>query len=533
MTADRKEGREREKPRKNGLLSSIELDPWFACYGSVAVWIQFIAVGWLRTTSPATADLLQSFAVDAGIAQIAFGVLALALSLLQRRRPHFHPLPHKLTMALCACLPFGPLGVALLLIPGCPPEVSGAVFGIGCISSYILWGLILSHRSDISILSNVLLGQTAGALFVFAMTFVPYEAALACVAVLFLVSGAVLMHKTRPLSHPHKDGPHTCPPNNLPGNPSKARSGTSANRLTIDLTRGFPLVEDNAQSQPSGAELLSSFRKDYLPMVLVFASTVVVALTSGTSIAPTENWTHFGLNTLFIPLAASLVVCVFIALYLRRGASIRQCFVVFPLLSGCAVMLNLVPLDLGPALINDITFALSYLANVFGSTFICIVVRRRPSTYPGVFIFLRTLMALALVASFMLTKAGQGQLVIGVAQGTLLVALLMGVGADWFGEEAGERTRSATQTRQARLEIVAAEHHLSRRETEVAGWLLRGYQAPYIADQMFISENTVRTHIRSIYRKTSCSSRNEFLALFEDGADESRRSSEGGADSRD
>jgi DNA-binding NarL/FixJ family response regulator len=55
----------------------------------------------------------------------------------------------------------------------------------------------------------------------------------------------------------------------------------------------------------------------------------------------------------------------------------------------------------------------------------------------------------------------------------------------------------------------------SPREAEVATYLVHGYRAPYIAQKLCISENTVRTHIKSMYRKSGVSSRNELLELFE------------------
>lgn len=54
---------------------------------------------------------------------------------------------------------------------------------------------------------------------------------------------------------------------------------------------------------------------------------------------------------------------------------------------------------------------------------------------------------------------------------------------------------------------------LSRREWEVLEHLLRGRRVPTIAEQLFVSQNTVRNHLKSIFRKLGVSSQAELLEL--------------------
>jgi DNA-binding CsgD family transcriptional regulator len=56
---------------------------------------------------------------------------------------------------------------------------------------------------------------------------------------------------------------------------------------------------------------------------------------------------------------------------------------------------------------------------------------------------------------------------------------------------------------------------LSRREREVFLYLSRGYNSPYIAGALVISESTVRSHIKSIYKKMGISSRMDIIELFD------------------
>jgi DNA-binding NarL/FixJ family response regulator len=67
----------------------------------------------------------------------------------------------------------------------------------------------------------------------------------------------------------------------------------------------------------------------------------------------------------------------------------------------------------------------------------------------------------------------------------------------------------------AALEVFAAAHELSRRETEVFKYLAMGRGADYIAEQLTISWNTVRTHTQNVYQKVGVHSRNELMDLVD------------------
>jgi DNA-binding NarL/FixJ family response regulator len=55
------------------------------------------------------------------------------------------------------------------------------------------------------------------------------------------------------------------------------------------------------------------------------------------------------------------------------------------------------------------------------------------------------------------------------------------------------------------------QEQLSVREKEVLHWLAQGYRYQEIADKLFISLETVRTHIRNIYEKLHAHNRKEAL----------------------
>lgn len=55
-----------------------------------------------------------------------------------------------------------------------------------------------------------------------------------------------------------------------------------------------------------------------------------------------------------------------------------------------------------------------------------------------------------------------------------------------------------------KCQLIAEEHGLSSREAEVFLLLARGRDAQAVAEELFISFNTARTHIRHVYRSWTC-----------------------------
>jgi DNA-binding CsgD family transcriptional regulator len=68
----------------------------------------------------------------------------------------------------------------------------------------------------------------------------------------------------------------------------------------------------------------------------------------------------------------------------------------------------------------------------------------------------------------------------------------------------------------SRLVEFSAAHGLTQRETEVFGLLSKGRSLPYIADALFVTTGTVKTHTVHIYRKLGINTRQQLLDLYED-----------------
>lgn len=58
------------------------------------------------------------------------------------------------------------------------------------------------------------------------------------------------------------------------------------------------------------------------------------------------------------------------------------------------------------------------------------------------------------------------------------------------------------------------KHELSLRETEVLNLIIDGASNGEISEKLFISENTVKFHVRNILKKTGCSNRTELLTAL-------------------
>ena len=56
--------------------------------------------------------------------------------------------------------------------------------------------------------------------------------------------------------------------------------------------------------------------------------------------------------------------------------------------------------------------------------------------------------------------------------------------------------------------------NLSEREKEILGYVAKGYQDKEIADKLFLSDATVRAHLRNVYKKLHVRSRTEALLKY-------------------
>lgn len=83
-------------------------------------------------------------------------------------------------------------------------------------------------------------------------------------------------------------------------------------------------------------------------------------------------------------------------------------------------------------------------------------------------------------------------------------------------EDVTAETRPSTDEEQPLdvFGLIKEEFSLTDRETELCAMICEGKSNPDIASELFISENTVKTHIYNLFRKTNVSSRMELASLI-------------------
>ncbi len=84
-----------------------------------------------------------------------------------------------------------------------------------------------------------------------------------------------------------------------------------------------------------------------------------------------------------------------------------------------------------------------------------------------------------------------------------------------LGGAPGTADRSPSISQADAIAAFAARYGLSERETDVFALWVTGHGLKHIQNTLFISESTVKTHLRSIYRKCDTHNRAEIIALFE------------------
>ena len=100
------------------------------------------------------------------------------------------------------------------------------------------------------------------------------------------------------------------------------------------------------------------------------------------------------------------------------------------------------------------------------------------------------------------------------------------VTSDWgvSGVDAasGFKVKSPRDELLERMDALAREKGLTPREQEILALLARGYTAPVIEGELFMSHNTLKTHVRHIYGKLDVHTRAEALEMLGVSADVGR-----------
>ena len=98
---------------------------------------------------------------------------------------------------------------------------------------------------------------------------------------------------------------------------------------------------------------------------------------------------------------------------------------------------------------------------------------------------------------------------------SLMVALLVIMGLPLSGKMPVISTNGGELDLDKRVGLAAERFKLSPREQEVLAIWATGHTGAYIEKTLFISKNTVKTHLNHIYAKTNTANREQLLELLE------------------
>jgi DNA-binding CsgD family transcriptional regulator len=285
--------------------------------------------------------------------------------------------------------------------------------------------------------------------------------------------------------------------------------------------RSTPVSESTAPKAILGA----TFRTLWKPLLSAVLSAFIIGLAWSPSVAQLTPTSLSG-SGLVLVIAAPLLVCaaVVVTLWLRPRAFTLHlfCEVVMPV--AIAVLL-VAPIVSGAA--PTLTFGVGFLVQM---CFAVIALAAWTSLANGVrtigaqswalFSFGAALLAaIVLLGIWAIDVVGTGGQAICLALFTLFLVLMV--------VDFALRSRSASSSREVmrnvlerylvnRCDELAEQHSLSAREREVFGYLARGYSHVYIAKELYVSENTVHTHVKHIYTKLGISSKAALLQLIDE-----------------
>lgn len=63
-------------------------------------------------------------------------------------------------------------------------------------------------------------------------------------------------------------------------------------------------------------------------------------------------------------------------------------------------------------------------------------------------------------------------------------------------------------------QVLREQYRLSARETEVMEYIARGYTVARTAEELIVSENTIRTHSKRIYAKLNVHKKQELIDML-------------------
>lgn len=380
-----------------------------------------------------------------------------------------------------------------VVLPRIEPSLFGCFFGIGTIIFATLWGRLFSHLEPENILFNSACSLAIGAILHFLGEFLlPSPGGFIMLILLFVVSLALLAFASSRFEQTGSLDKVAYP---LKKQISKATHalwmpliGACLSCFIFGLTWN-PIVSD----EPARAivyETIHVWKQLLGPLVAVLPIALMVIKRPDISALRI-------LNQAIYPIAVALLLALPVVISeneaLNSVIEIAQqaSFSVIILSVWCTMATTVTSSSLKSFFVFPFCFALLALSFGIGLHLIYVI-----GTDGRTICLLLLALYLALIAiSFALSNRSEKK-----------------------NRETSEEKLAPERTYiQQRCEELNKQYSLSPREREVLRYLGRGYNHGYIATKLYISENTVRTHVRHIYSKLEITSREELITLIDEG----------------
>jgi DNA-binding CsgD family transcriptional regulator len=82
-------------------------------------------------------------------------------------------------------------------------------------------------------------------------------------------------------------------------------------------------------------------------------------------------------------------------------------------------------------------------------------------------------------------------------------------------QQSAENSHEMSSPLAQAVNLIAIEFNLTKRESEITLYMSRGYTLEKIANTLFISHDTVRTHAKNLYKKTGVHKKQQLITLLE------------------
>ena len=358
--------------------------------------------------------------------------------------------------------------------------LGGILLGAADALITLLWARFSSTLTLRAVYLFVVLCNAVSLVFYFAVTLVPPAAALPIAALLFVVSAAFA-------------------------------------KKSLDAR---PSVEPEFSKPVFGGAIKGLWHPVLGAVILCFMSGLMLQI-SGQHEIPLESFQHTSLIT-----SAIAVFCLLLpALLIKKPLNVGKIYAVALPLSAAGFLLLPLIWNAAGGIVNS--FA-QLGAMVAGITLWCMIADSSHDTKLSSTLLFALALACTNAAQLAGTVIGfvnaetlkQGDLVLTTVALVSVYLLLMAALLLFKDkrltrgeEEIAVDLPTPEELLASRCDEIASARQFTPRETEIFKLLAQGYTMPVISEKLFVSENTVKSHVKSIYQKLGIHVRSELIDL--------------------